>query len=97
MFDVGAAVASTLTGDRVLVEADYPFLALDPGGAGRNIDLPAVARGLFYIIKNTADAAEVLTIRLTGGGATVCTPTQNETAILWNDGTNWYGLVAAHN
>lgn len=97
VLDMGVPVASTAGADIVLTAADYPFLAIDPGGAGRNLDLPAVAKNLFFVIKNTADAAEVITIRLTGGGATVCTPTQNETAVLWNDGATWYGIVAAHN
>lgn len=95
----GTAVAATLTGDRVLVGTDARHLQLDPGGAGRNIDLPAISawpNQMFYI-ENTADAAEVLTIRLTGGGATKATPTQNEAAVVWNDGTTVYAFVVGLN
>lgn len=89
----------TLAGAKVLVASDAPLQNLDPGGAGRNIDLPAVTdmAGATFIIKNTADAAEILTIRLASAGATVATPTQNETAIVYCDGTTWHGLVGANN
>lgn len=96
----GAGVnTETLAGAKVLVAGDAPLQHLDPGGAGRNLDLPAVTgmAGSTFIIKNTADAAEILTIRLTGGGATVCTPTQNETAIVYCDGTTWHGIVGFNN
>ena len=46
------------------------------------------------MVSNEADAAEVLTIR-NDAAATIVTPTQNEAALLWCDGTSWYGLVGA--
>lgn len=96
----GAGVnTETLAGAKVLVAGDAPLQNLDPGGAGRNVDLPAVTglAGYTFLIKNTADAAEVLTVRLTGGGATVGTPTQNESALFYCDGTTWHSLVGANN
>ena len=95
----GVAVAETLGADRVLVATDPRHLTLDPGGQARNVDLPVVSTwpGETFIIDNSADGAEVITVRLTGGGTTVVTPTQNEKAIVWNDGTNCYGIVGARN
>lgn len=89
----------TLTGARVITQAEierYQAFAFDPGGAGRNVDLPAEANnaGTFLFISNTADAAEVLTVRDDGGG-TIVTPTQAEAAMVWCDGVRWYGMVGA--
>lgn len=85
-------------GAAYVVDGDLPqLLFLDPGGAGRNVDLPAEAdsKGLFFIIVNTADAAEALTIRNDAAG-TVGSVTQNEAAFCVCDGTTWrvYGWVA---
>lgn len=87
--------AETLTGTRTLTQAEvdeYTIFHVDPGGAARNLDLPAEANnvGQFLIIANKADAAEVLTIRDDAGG-TICTPAQNESAIVWCDGVTWDG------
>jgi len=86
--------AQTLSADLVLTHDSKQLQLLDPGGAGRNVDLPAEeeSAGLFFVIANRADALEILTIR-DDAGATICTPTQNETAIVFCDGTNWVGLV----
>ncbi len=89
----------TLSGTRVLTAAEvnkYGIMSFDPGGAGRAITLPAVASnvGESIVIANTADAAEVLTISDATG--TVITPTQNEAAMLWNDGVRWRGIAGAN-
>lgn len=86
----------TMAGTVVLTVASPPIQLLDPGGAARNLDLPAEAdsEGLVFLISNEADAAEVITVRNDGGG-TVCTPAQNEAAIVFCDGTTWTGLVGA--
>lgn len=79
-------LSETLSGARVLTAAevtDNYILAIDPGGAARNIDLPATSADLAgqeFVLINTADAAESITLRLTGGGATVATIDQNEHA-----------------
>lgn len=86
-------LTETLTGARVLTAAefnDYGVLDLDPGGASRNVDLPAGSAALAgqqTIVRNAADAAETITLRLTGGGATIATIDQNESAIVWCHGT----------
>lgn len=89
----------TLAGTRVLTAAEvntYGVMSFDPGGAGRAITLPAIASnvGESFVISNTADAAEVLTISDSVG--TVVTPTQAESAILWNDGVRWRGIAGAN-
>lgn len=87
-----------MAADLVLTTLDPPLLYLDPSGSGRNVDLPAVgdSEGLCFTIVNTADGAEILTIRdSAGSGLTpAITPTENETAILHCDGTTWRGYVA---
>ncbi|HEU5085665.1 MAG TPA: hypothetical protein VFU14_20155 [Acidimicrobiales bacterium] len=89
------AAAETLSGTRTLTVAEVNeanIFSFDPGGAARNVDLPAEAdcKGIVLFISNKADAAEVITIRDDAGG-TVCTPTQNESAIVWCDGVTWDG------
>lgn len=68
-------------------------LVVDPGGASRNLDLPPEAdcEGLLLLIVNSADAAEFLTIRNDGNTKTVATIGQNEEAIVYCNGTVWYG------
>lgn len=94
-----AATAETLAGTRTLTlaeVAEYGIWELDPGGAGRTVNLPAIAdsTGQLLLIKNTADAAEVLTIADSVG--TVSTPTQNESAILWCGTTRWASIAGAN-
>jgi len=53
-----------------------------------------------FVISNTAGGAEVMTIRGWNGSSatgTICTPTQNETAILyWTGSTSgWIGTAAS--
>lgn len=89
----------TLSGNRTITvdEIDqYQGFAFDPGGSGRTITLPpeAASKGAFITISNEASGAEVLTVE-DDGSNTIVTPTQNEAAILWCDGTSWYGLVGA--
>lgn len=93
------ATVETLTGHRTLTAAEVAechIWSFDPGGAGRNLVLPAEAdcAGLVLFIANAADGAEVLTIQ-DDTPATVCTPTQNESAIVWCDGAAWHGIAGA--
>lgn len=93
----GTVNTETLSGAKTLVAGDARIQALDPDGSNRDVNLPAEAssRGLMFWIKNTAGGAEILTIK-DDGGSTICTPTENETAIVYCDGTSWYGIVASH-
>ncbi len=95
-----AKALETLSGNRTITRAEidqYQFFAFDPGGAARTVTLPAEgdAQGALIFVSNETDSAlEVLTIQ-NDGVNTIVTPAQNEAAILWCDGTNWYGLVGA--
>ena len=90
----------TLTGSVTLTISSLEgnLLLFDPGGSGRNIDLPpeADSTGLMLMIANTADAAESLVIREDSGSTTIVTISQNESGIVWCDGTSWKGLVGAN-
>ena len=95
---LGVNVLEVLGADRVLTQAevdDNNIFSFDPAAA-RNLDLPAEAdcAGIVLFIYNEANAAEVITIR-DDAAATVCTPTQNESAIVFCDGVSWRGLVGA--
>ena len=114
--------AETLSGAKTLTATSAKYQFLDPGGSGRNCDLPdlrsattdinsegtgtggtaryADLQGGSFIISNTADGSEVITIRGWNGSSTtgtICTPTQNETAILtWTGVDNgWIGVAAS--
>src|SRR5687767_248040 len=84
-------------GAALVVAADAPsMMALDPGGAARNVDMAAVdaqgMEGKVWIIINAADAAEVITVR-SAAAATIVTLTQNECAIIMVAGGVWRGYV----
>lgn len=87
----GAVRSATLTGDETYDASNKKFNKLDPGGASRNITLPAEgnAQGLWYVFTNTADASENLVIK-EDGGSTVSTIAQGQTALVACDGTTWY-------
>lgn len=85
----------TLTGNYVLAGLTTMLYFVDPGGGARNFTLPALTtadQGTFITLVNTADAAEVITIK-NSGASTVLTLTQAEVAQLYWDGAVWYGYV----
>lgn len=91
----------TLAGTRTLTLSEvsnYTMFSLDPGGAGRNVVMPTESscEGMVVFLHNAADAAEILTVKASNGSTTICTPTQNETAIVWCNGTTWIGLQGAN-
>ncbi len=95
---LGVAILETLTGTRVLTQAEVDstnVFTFDPDGA-RLLDLPAEAdnAGVVLFIANAASGAEVITIRDDAAG-TVCTPTLAESAFVWCDGVSWRGLVGS--
>ena len=99
IFNGNGVNTETLSGAKILVPGDAPIQRLDPGGAARNVDLPPVTgmAGEVFIIENTSAGANIITVRLTGGGATVSTPTQNEVSFVYCDGTTWKALQGASN
>ena len=117
-----SANAETLSAAKSLAVTDAKYQFLDPGGSGRNVDLPDLraktsdsnSEGTgtygtdryidmnsgYFVISNTADAAEVITVRGWNGSSTtgtICTPTQNETATVWWTGTTsgWIGIAGS--
>lgn len=101
--DGEGALAETLTGARTVdFNEDPQILAFDPGGAGRDVTLPKITtpfnrtrKGLFYFIKNTADAAETLTVK-DAAAVTLETIEQGRTGFFFSNGTTWISLVFPH-
>ena len=92
-----STLSETLTGHRTITQAEidaYTTFVFDPGGAVRNVILPAEAKtpGRFLFIVNASDDTEVMTVQ-DDAAATVGTPTEGEAIMLWCDGTTWRGLV----
>tara|TARA_R100000458_G_C8159435_1_gene164092 strand:- start:321 stop:704 length:384 start_codon:yes stop_codon:yes gene_type:complete len=70
------------------------------GTGDRETTRYADQHGGTFVISNTADASEVITIRGWNGSSTtgtICTPTQNETAIVhWTGATSgWIGIAGS--
>lgn len=93
---VSSINVETLTANKTLKLADAMLQSLDPGGSARDVTLPPEvgSLGQMFMIANTADAAEVITVK-DDGGNTIVTPTQNESCFVWCDGTGWHGMVGA--
>ncbi len=87
----GGVNIATLTGALVLTDKSSNIQVLDPGGANRNVDLPAARDGMWWMFSNTANADEDLVIR-DAAGATIVTINQGEQAMVAVDGTT-YGVV----
>ena len=82
--------SETLAAAKTLTTSDAKYQKLDPGGANRDITLPAEAdsKGLDFVIQNAADGAENLVIK-DDAASTVVTLNQNEAAIVVCNGTAW--------
>jgi hypothetical protein len=88
------ANTETLTGDKTLTDADDPVQVLDPGGANRDVNLPAEAgtnHGIVFV--NTADADENLVIK-NDGGDTIITVHQGQVLYVIPDGSSHHVLGA---
>ena len=79
-----------LAANRTLTLADAQFLRLDPGGAARDVSLPAEneSKGAWFEILNLADAAENLVVK-NDAGDTIVTVSQNEKVLVVCNGTAW--------
>lgn len=89
-FSPGTVSLRTLSAALTLVTTDKFVQHIDPGGAARNVTLPAIAssNGLSYLIINAADAAEALTIR-NPTPTTIGVIGQNQAGLVSCDGTTW--------
>lgn len=84
----------TLSGNKTLDSSSAQRQSLDPGGANRDVTLPAEANGLEFHIANRADAAEDLVVK-DDSGTTIATVNQDDVGVFWSDGTGWAGFAAA--
>jgi hypothetical protein len=96
---LGVNVLEVLSDHRTLTQAEVDennIFSFDPGGGARNLILPAEAdnAGIVLWIYNASDNTEILTIQ-DDSPATVCTPTENESAMVFCDGVSWRGAVGA--
>lgn len=83
----------TLADDKVLVDADAAIQFLDPGGAAREVELPAEGNDNHpFLIVNTADAAEALTVKDDSGG-TIGTVARDEAKLFVSNGSVWRQLT----
>lgn len=83
-------LAQTLSGTFTMDDDMPHLLFLDPGGASRTVLLPPEARGLWYIVVNTADAAETLTVKEDSNTTTIGSVSQNGIGFFFCDGTTWW-------
>ena len=75
----------TLAATKSLTLNDARHQVLDPGGAGRTVNLPAETAGVEVIIQNSADASEDLTIKEDGSSTTIVVASQNEDVFLTSE------------
>lgn len=98
LLNVRSLNVETLSGDKTLATGDPQLQVIDPGGAARNVDLPAEEAGLQFLIGNAADAAEDITVR-DDADSTVLTLNQDDVGlfIAYDDGTNsgWVAFETA--
>tara|TARA_R110001592_G_scaffold216154_1_gene469675 strand:- start:53 stop:520 length:468 start_codon:yes stop_codon:yes gene_type:complete len=87
-------VSGTAASNQTVIKSNV--IIMDPGGAGRNITLPAEASstGLLLVLFNSADADEGLVIK-DDGASTIITVGQAEGSLLFCDGTTWRGFMGA--
>ena len=84
---VGAFKSVTIAGDTTLTYRSASMLKIDPGGAGRNITLPAPRAGGYFRITHAADADEGLVVGY--GGSTVATVGRNERCEFFVESGSW--------
>lgn len=89
---------AVLTGTQALTKKSGNLQELDPGGAARDVTLPAVTRqddGYFFFISNTGEGAEDLTVK-DAAAATIATVKAGEVGVVFVDSAGaWqsYALV----
>lgn len=97
-----AVLTIVLPADNYQITKDHPpVLNIDPDGA-KDILLPAISpetKGLTFFIKNWAGGAEDITVKTSADAA--LSPSivisQNEMAMITNDGTTWFGGMVGAN
>ncbi len=87
----GTGSAAGADADTTLTVASAPIQIIVPTAA-RNYTLPAAAQsaGLQFVFVNNSAGAFAVTVK-DAAAATIATVAQNKRAVVWCDGTNWYG------
>lgn len=85
---------SELTGATTLTVSSTKFQRLDPGGANRDVTLPAEENngGMWFYIINSANAAENLVVK-DDAGSTIVTIEQSQAAFVACSGSAWKGFA----
>jgi hypothetical protein len=93
-FVMNSINTETIAATKTLTVNDASIQFIDPGGANRDIVLPAEASsaGYFFFISNREDVTGDLVVK-NDGGDTIATVTLTESALVICDGTNWAGGV----
>ena len=94
--DPGGSARNVDLPDMRTLTTDINSEGTGDAGTDRYVD----TQGGFFVISNTADAAEVITVRGWNGSSTtgtIMTPTQNETAVCyWTGSTSgWIGIAGS--
>ena len=87
---VGAAYSATLSGDLTLTAKHPAILKLDPAASSRDVTLEAEAEcpGRVRWVINAADTDQDVVLK-NDGGVAIVTIDQNESAVVYCDGTAW--------
>lgn len=85
--------AASLAGAATLTRLSPRMIALDPGGANRNVTLPTGVDGDLFVIYNSADAAENLVIK-NPATTTIATLSRGMTGIFVCSAGTWVVLQA---
>ena len=90
---LGAIGSGTLSGNYSASNGDAYLVALDPGGASRNVTLPAGRDGALRLIRNTADADERLTVYAADGTTVLAIVPAEGGVVLGCEGSTWTVLA----
>jgi hypothetical protein len=90
----GGFYAQTLAGNIILSGFDSRAQAIDPGGAHRDVTLHTVSAdddGDFYLLANSANAAENLVVK-DAAGSTIGTVNQSEAGVFYVNAAGGWAL-----
>ncbi len=85
----GAFRVATLSDADILTHSSAQIQVLDPGGSSRDVTLTSEGvgdDGYFFVVVNTADAAENLVLK-DAGGSTIATIPENGWGVVYMDGS----------
>lgn len=92
----GGVMRQEIAGATMTLDADSPFIVtLDPAQA-LTLTLPAVARGLNFLLLHQSTGAFDITVSSpvtragAAGATTIGTVSQNESALITCDGVSWF-------